>query len=611
MNSNAPHNSGFSSIIKEVEKFTVERSSSTTLRFILNEKTGDIVDRVPLFSYAKHRFFELHRNEVAFNVTGPVIEKHYSNSVHPFKVLISYDAKLSPDKSPERLVRQICSFENPLEAVNAKLKERLSEYIFSIPDFVINFNTYKSNLQEIVQEEGKKMGLTLFVYVNSSIVQTPGINDDEFIRLEHLVSVKTKDGQAVDIKHDLALTLGDWLKRSLSKIPDIKAWARQKLDQFTGNAIIEKNYSEVLTSLPESLIKIPMQLACQQVGYEMKHLISGPGIDREKFYFETADPEHDPNNTEYVTKEPRVKIALNTVVNGRLDLQHSKTKDALKPGHDILVSMRKIVIESTRDFVNDKTPEMCFLNIDQIEKDYVKYVRAQLEKEYAFNELTLLVKFLETDLAKRFRLLQERPYKVEVNGDYGKRRYEFWFRVESVDSGGWFRFLANNYADTEEELAAIGRLLKSGFSNALRSVSEVGSNLIIREFENIKIRIRNEFGVSIRLHDIVADLSEDDILRIKMDTIAREKKLEATIKLEEFEIIRLTQLIQDYNTLARAGESDKVLKSISDKIEIQRNNLIGGSNKLESPVIDSGLLLPQDLTTDAKNARDDKTNADE
>lgn len=584
---------GFSSIIREISSSKGDARDPGSLRFILDETTGEIVERASWLSRSVYRYFEVKRNEVAFNLSGPEVEVRYDNSVHPFIVKIKFDAKLAPDKSPERLIRLMRTHSQPLDAVNARIKERLSEYIFSLQDFVQNFSSYRKNIQDMVLEEGKKMGLSLHVYIESSLAEEADIEKEEFIRLEHVVAVKTKDAQSVDIKHDLALTLSDPMKLALSRITDVAVWAKKKLEQFTGNAIIEKNYSEVLTSLPESLIKGPMQEVCRQIGYELKQLVTGPGLDMEKFYFETADPNQSPNNTEYVTKEPKVKIALNMIVSGRLDLQHTMTRDAIKPGRDILTSMRRIVIESTRDYINDKTPEMCFLNSEQIEKGCLDYIKKQLQAEYAFNELSLLVKFLETDLARRFRLLQERPYKIEVKGNFNSRKYEFWFRVVAVDKDGWFRFLANNYNNIDEELAAMGNMLRNGLETNLRPLREVNSELIVREFDKIRQRIRHEFGLLIRLHDIMADLSEEELSMIRRRMVEIEEHEKQYGKIITYETNKLAILTNEYILAMKTGESDKVLAEIEEKIQKTRENIQLCADRFLAQSVNHDFLLPE------------------
>lgn len=596
---------GFSAILREVPASRDESRDAGSLKFILDEKNGEIVERASWLSRSNYRYFEAKRNEVAFNLPGPQIEVRYDNSVHPFILMIRFDAKLAPDKSPERLVRLMRSHAQPLDAVNARLKERLSEYIFSLQDFVQNFSSYKNNVHDMVLEEGKKMGLSLHVYIESSLAENTGEEKEEFIRLEHLINVKTRDAQSVDIRHVLALTLIDPMKLALSRITDVESWAKKKLEQFTGNAIIEKNYSEVLTSLPESLIKTPMQEACKQIGYELKQLVTGPGLDMEKFYFETADQSQEPNNTEYVTKEPKVKIALNMIVTGRLDLQHAKTRDAIKPGRDILTSMRRIVIESTRDFINDKTPEMCFLAIEQIERDYLEYIKEQLQKEYAFNELSLLVKFLETDLAKRFRLLQERPYKIEAKGDYNSRKYEFWFRVVAVDKDGWFRFLANNYTNIDEELSAIGKMLENSLNIVFRPLREIGSDLIVREFEKVRTRVRHEFGLLIRLHDLMADLSEEELSMIRRRLMEIEEQERRHEKLLIYETSKLSVLSNEYIVAMKAGESDKVLAQIEEKIQKVRASIALTADRSLGGSLNHDFMLPESTGVDSSTNNTD------
>ncbi len=102
-NQNLPANE-LDSIIKEVFDYSRKNNDSEKKVVIIETKTGDIIEELPFWSRSGYRFFEINRQAVAFNVSGPEIEIRYSNSIHPFKIQIRYDARIN-DKSASRLVR--------------------------------------------------------------------------------------------------------------------------------------------------------------------------------------------------------------------------------------------------------------------------------------------------------------------------------------------------------------------------------------------------------------------------------------------------------------------------------------------------------------------------
>jgi hypothetical protein len=554
-------------IVKELPSYPKGKNESDSQIVIFDTVEKEILEKKPLFAMNKLRYFEVNTQRVVFNVKGPEQGVPYHDAEHLFNVRIAYDAKVA-DKAIFRLVRFVARSASPLDALNASLKECLSAYVFKHQDFVVEFNKHKPELVKLVREHGLKHGFELRPYVTHSSLNAPqGV---EFIDVHHAVTAKTSDAQSVEITHDLSLTLTDNIKFSLSGVKDIKLWAREKLNQYTSNAIIDISYADVLLNLDVSIIKGMMDNAAARIGYMLKQLVSVPGQDKEKFYFETFGVTPGAQR-DYSTKDQRFKIGINIVVNGRLDLRHPLTREYIKPKYDIIASMKRDVVEYATLFLLEKTPEECFLRLYELETNLFNHISRRLKENYGFRELGITIQFLENDLSKRFARLQERARKVEISGDFNERHYDLWFKVIGVAPEGWFRFRANNYATTEEEVDDIARMVKNGMEPLFADASKVDGAAIGKEFKKVAKRVQEEFGVDVKIHDFKenkgaieagyelvrkAELEERTmqqmhILREETDDVAR--------------LIERKKMLEQAEDHEEAAKIDKVLKNIREK----------------------------------------------
>lgn len=556
---------------------------------IVEKDTGELVDEVPFFTFKKYRYFEISRSAIAFNVYGPELRINYSNSPYPFKLQIIYDAKLH-DKGLFNLIRTLINAETAIDGVNKKIKETIAAFIFDKKDIVSEYKKYEKQLEELVSESCLKCGLVVTPSIKVNIENKSSGDVEQFVSCDHKVSAKTKDAQDIEINHYLALTLSDPIKLELSGEYDVRSWAKRKLDQFTNNSIIERTYAEVLVDMDESIIKRPMQEACQKIGYELKQLVTVPGLDIEKFYFETAD---DADSTDYATKDTRLKISMNIIVNGRLDLHDEKTKEYIKPGFDIIAGMKKHVISHLKLFINDITPDECFTQQYTIEEKLEKLIRSKLKSSYGFKELGITIKFLENNLSKRLSLLMEKPKKVDLLADWAERKYGLWVRILGVSKDGWYRFRANNYITTEDELNDIGRMVKNGMeSSILRIGDEITGKLINNEFNNVRQRVEQEFGLSIGIHDFNEEFSDEEELHIKSRKAELDEKYIQQQMIQQAETGELNEYLKLKETAVKAEENEDVIKKLDEKIaSFQKKNNKGKSKFLEQKT-DNNFLLP-------------------
>lgn len=587
-------------IVVELDQYKKNRFETTGRQLIIvDRESGEILDEPPVFNFwnKKLRYFEIRPSKVAFDVKGPDISVNYSNSPHPFVLGVTYNAQLAA-KGIYNFIRSIYDASTPVDAINNILREAIASFVFERKDFVVEYKKYEPELEKLIIETGAKCGLKLTPHLFANIYGNSEEPNEAFISCDHKVTAKTKDAQIVEIDHYLALTLTDIIKLKLSGEKDIKAWARLKLDQFTNNAIIEKNYAEVLVNMEQSIIKQPMQEVCRQIGYELKQLISVPGLEIEKLYFETVG-DNNTEQSEYATKDMRLKIALNVIVGGRLNLHDAKTKEYIKPNFDIIAGMKKNVIEFVKIYLNDITPEECFTRQYTLEESIVKMVRSKLENTYGFRELSVSVKFLENNLSRRLSLLQERLKEVELIGDWGERSYSLWFRVWGVTPEGWYRFRSNNYTSTDEELKDIARLVKNGMESAILRIGEqISGSLIVREFNNVRQRVSREFGLDIRIHDFNEGLSKEEHLSIRMRNEEIEEKFTQMKLIQQGE----TDQLEEYLELKRGSieheENDEVVKKLDEKIASFRNNAATSKEKFLQQKTDNPLLLPLDDNSD-------------
>ena len=593
-------------IVRELQQFKKSRyETAGTQIIIVDADTGEILDDIPTLKFwRKLRYFEIYTNRVSFNVGGPEIPVNYSNSPNPFVFKINYDAKIN-ERGVFNLIRAIYQANSPTAAINDIIKEVISDFIFEKRDFVSEYKNYEKEVEQIIIAAGLKCGLKLTPRLLTD--DFGGAQGDPFISCDHKVIAKTKDAQAVEIDHHLALTLTDSIKLKLSRETDVTKWAKKKLDQFTNNAIIDMNYAEVLVSMKESIIKEPMQEACRQIGYELKQLVTVPGLEIEKFYFETAEDGHS-DSSEFGTKDTRLKISLNVIIDGRLDLHSEKTKKYIKPGFDIIAGMRKNVIGFAKIYINGITPDECFTERYVFEDNLRNLINAKLENEYGFKELTVTIKFLENNLSRRLSLLQERPKKVELLADWTERSYVLWFRVWGVSKDGWFRFRANNYTDTDTELNDIARLVKSGMeSKILRIGDDITGKIIDEEFNTVKKRVRQEFGLEIGLHDFNENFSDQEALYIKTKKDEMDAALTHSKMIQDGEMSQLAEYLKKKEEAIESEEKDDVIKKLDEKIASFKSRGAGSKEKFLKQKTDNTFLLPDRTENSQLNSTDDNS----
>lgn len=584
-------------IIVEMDQYKKDRFENAGRQVIIvDRESGEILDDLPLFKFGRQfRYFELKTGKVAFDVKGPELSVPYSNSPQPFVVSVSYNAQIAL-RGIYNLIRSIYNASTPASGINNILKEAIELFVFGRKDFVAEYRKYEPDLEDLIIRTGEKCGLKLNPTLKINIRHDPENPPFSFINVEHKVKTKTRDAQVVEIDHYLALTLTDPIKLSLSGEKDIKEWAGRKLDQFTSNAVIDRNYAEVLINKEESMIKEPMKEACRQIGYELKQLVSTPGLEIEKFSFETAT-ERNPEHAEYGTKDARLKIALNAIVSGRLNLYDEKTKEYIKPGLDIIAGMKKSVIDFIKQFLNGITPEECFTQQYVLEDNIVKKICSELENAYGFRELHVSIRFLENNLSRRLALLQERPKEVELISDWGERSYILWFRVWNVSKDGWYRFRLNNYTSADEELKDIARMVKSGMESAiLRTDDQITGALISREFKKVCQRVREGFGLDIGLHDFTEALSKEENLHIRIRNEEVEKKLVQTKLIHEGETAQLEDYLKQRREALEFEESDEVIRKLDEKIASFRHAPASAKEKFLHQKTDHPMLVRPENT---------------
>lgn len=578
-------------IVREISQFKKQSDDDLGLQtLIVESETGEILEEIPFLKFLKKiRFFEINRRKVVFSVNGPELSVSYLNSTKPFILRIDYDAQIS-ERGIFNLVRKIYKATTPTAAINDHLKEAGASFIFKHEDFVNEYSKHEPELIKCLTEAALKCGLTIRVKVSNNITGTE--TTVPFIRCDHKVITKTKDAQVVEIQHDLALTLKDHMKFKLSGIADIKAWARNRLEQFTNNAVIEMRYAEVLVDMQESVIRQPMQQACLQIGYELKQLITVPGLEIEKFYFETID-ENTTSLTEYITKDPRLKISINITVEGRMDLHDNNTKKYIKPGIDIIAGMKKNVVEFARGYINTITPDECFTQQFSFEDNLLILLRKKLNQTYGFKELSVVIKFLENNLSRRLSLLQEKPKQVELSAEWEERKYIFWFRVQGVATNGWYRFRANNYKTTTEELDEIARMVKNGLeAPIMRTREEISGKVIAAEFAKVCFRVRQEFGLDISIHDFNEALSEEEVLLIAARRNENEQWLTREEIAEKSNTNQLAGYLKQKEEAISDEESEEVIKKIDERIAAIRGKSSISREKFLTRKTDNNFLIP-------------------
>ncbi|MXV14805.1 hypothetical protein [Hufsiella ginkgonis] len=599
---NAPLSVTLDPIVRELPEYKKTSSGRELQTIIIDAKSDEILHEKPIIPLKKLRYFELRMNGIVFNAEGPALAINHENLPDRLKVTLNYDARINA-KGSFRLVRFLNQPEPPIAILNARLQQVIHSYIFKHKEFATNFNEHKSPLTDLLVEEAARVGLDLTPYIRLNL-PVPVIKPREFVPCQHTVQARTRDGQVVAIQHALALSLVDEVRFALSGIDDLENWAKLKLDQFTSNVVIDMEYAELLFDMNKKLIEVPMTKAAILVGYELKQLISAPGFDNEKFYFETAD-NNPGTQREYNTKDPKFKIALNIIVEGKLDLESPITKENIEAGSDIISTMKSDAIAAVRSFANLRNPEECFLEFNQLEIDLIETVKAAMKVRYGFIDLNVNINILESNLSARFDRLQARPFEIRFGANFDERNFILAFRVINVAKEGWYRFRANDYSDSQEELSDIGKMVERWMTSvSFRRDDRIDGIFIKQEFAKVAKRVAEKFGLIIETHDfeetasleernineehqrdIKESATQNDLLRFDRTrrlTDALEKRHEymkdATIY--EDEIKALTEEINQLSAESKYSKEKFVTRSNTNDFLLASNN---AENREEKP----------------------------
>jgi len=561
---------------------------------IVDLENGEILYEMPVIRWLrKLKFYEVDTEVVILNIKGPDIATTYSSNANPFEINLVYDVRPNV-RGLYQLIRTVMTYEDPLQAINKTIEQKITSFIFERPDFVKNFKGYETALYNLIVETGNRMGLSLNPKINIPWRVSQDIQPPAFLNCNHKFSARTKDGQDIEIEHTLVLTLFDEILFRLSRISNLNSWLKEKLEQFSKTALIDIHYADVLLDLREDFIKSPMEHACRAIGYNVKQLVTVPGLDIEKFYFETADSTTG-TTKDFTTKDARLKVALNAIVSGKLDLKSSQTRRFIKPGKDIISEIRRGTVDSIKEKINNLSPEDCFLNSVPLEDVLQKAIRDSLSNAFGFTELDISIKFLETDLSERLRLLQGKSHDVILHSDWTLNTYRLVFRVENIAENGLFRFRKNIYDNTTEELNDIASVVKNIVENfILRTSGEISHEQIENAMKKARERVVEDFGLAITIRTFNQELTDEEQAFISIEKEGIRQRFERQ-RLIDIDLTQQLQVLNDSRLkILQEGEfmDEEELEKIDKKIGAIQKDMTISRDKLVSYKTDK-FYLPE------------------
>lgn len=500
------------------------------------------------------------------------------------KISLKYEAKLDVLQNKQK-INAIIS-DNQLSKLDMIIKNEIEKFLMQecgLHQFCYELDDkIKPEIEERINSKLKQKGRKI-----SYIKFDPQISDlivsVDPPMIIHNTKCKIKDSQNdIEVINRVLMKLDNLGKFRKSKIESLEEWLKSKLNKVVQEVFFERDRIDLLRNLKndESLIQDYLQNGAEKIGYSVKHLAFHPDLEELslKQGFKVQ------NKSSYRTKDNRIKIKLEVVVNAKIkdfDGIEEHLKDGVKKFKKKIKDASKSIIEPViRELHPSDIYASAFEGENSIENQLKSKVKKSLEESFKLIETKVSLLFLDTDLTKRIHGLQAAfpVFEIDVTplGTSLIVPYKVSYIIKGVHQHGFATFQANAFMPekTEEEVDKINEKMADEFKRLMDTVPiEVVRYGDIKTLENIGNKIINKALNSITQNSFGLIISEIKIRRLQTDQeIAALEKSKEFLELGTKTEIEIAKENKD-NTLSRLKELNKLeMKhlNVGDKKELKK-----------------------------------------
>jgi hypothetical protein len=527
----------------------------------------------------------------AFEETGLTLNIKLSLNNTPSAIAITKDThKLRTlDNNEDHLFRVYVELEvdevNVVSAVlNSKCTDQLHEHVLTeIGKYVkANVNTHdfidkskktsiKNKIEEHLNLHLKKFGRKVGVFKIEL--------DDSGIKYEYRdeIDVSCTVQQYPDpvvIKNTVQMLLMDVGKYKAEKSPKLGPWLIEKLDSIIKRELFDATYTDLVINFKqrEEIIKSYLTKAADEIGYEIKHFLSGPDLDRLKHY--------SLNLTEgFETSLSRFFVKLNIIINVRIDNPKSIEK-YINHRQNVQDVMARGVLEITRLHLHKITPKRFYMHFtypdpatgaeNSVENELTELIAKEMKDEYGADDVDIILKVVETDIIRKYNELVNKheiftttiPTYIEPITIGGR------FRVEDIALNGWYKFQTRNF-DINDIREYIEQTLRTypQLAVLLLNINTIKDQIEMEKLVHsiIAPKLENEYGITAKIENIVKESFTDKLHDYKITQHLDDNR--ELIKLHSISLKKeLEKLLTKQIDLLTMPGSEQELEELENKI---------------------------------------------
>jgi hypothetical protein len=420
------------------------------------------------------------------------------------------------------------------------------------------------------------------------------------------------------INNKVQMILEDYARYKANKSPNLSAWLQEKLDRYIPQLLFDAKYIDLLIRFGpiEREIRDALSEEAKALGYDIKQLITVPDLEpikwKENF---TIDPQGT-----FETKISNVHVKLHIVITTRINNLEDIEQD-LNWQRNVPNLMEETVLNEVRQYLHKIEPERFYMRFNftdkkeekkSVETELIELITGKLKERFHAEVIDVIPKIVDTDLITRFRNLQERicRFEVELLSLHGGERVLFKgrFNVDSVHPEGWYQFQMRNITideikqHVEERILAILQTLPN--ENIIFKTFQQRKELetIIKKI--VEEDVAREFGLVINVSNIHREHTELELAtneqrigrfeaRLKLAAGYLEDETTADLEINREKVVQLKKLLKQRTQIAgnEGAEAEEEVRELDKKIMDIRKEL--ASESIPSTRDVEELFLPE------------------
>jgi hypothetical protein len=525
---------------------------------------------------------------------------------------------------------------------------KLHQFLFSLQDDVSQRLKTDIDLRKSLSAKGRKIGRLFLTSESISLVKNR-LSLEESLSIEQypvLCRIKGYDGN-ITILNDLQLKLEDAGKYAIavtsqqiplnSGKPSLNKWIEAKLHDIIKSTLLSETYIQVLLGFDESEnrgkeqpnytsskqtrryseeIKDLLAKELKNIGYKEKYIASLP--DLEPFRLSEREHEFQTGEREYVTKNAKVKVKLNTsavlMIKSLANIKDVYVR--LTPTNSLQEQIENAIHNTVSNHLTAIDPERFYLyfndsdqNEDKtLEQELIEKVKAMLKEEFSALVSRVIHKTIDTEIIELVKGLRTAPMTFEIKTKPLKGGepiiYRGGFKVDGYRKEKWetllgkLQYWIKTNANVNEEIEkAIETYLGSKLDTLLDSqlkYTELNQRDSLENVFNSRINdpndqgsIPNQFGLQIAIFSFTRSRTDIEEMTFGAQTDLEKLKIKAAISHAETRASlfdrrqkEIDKLYEKRYKLIDSEDSEEEIKELDKKIQDIQKEI--GSPSLEA-----------------------------